>query len=67
MIIAFGLPEEIRYSVRAVSEDGSVTELGTIVPSSHHTVLRLSGADSFQLAFARLEVVDPSGMVVLRT
>lgn len=67
LIVTFGLPEEIRYGVRAVREDGQVFDLGTITPSGHHASLRISNVDSFQLAFARLEIVDPSGVVVLRT
>ncbi len=67
LLVAFGLPEEIRYTVRLVGDDGQTTDIGSVQASSHATVLRIVGANSFQLAFGRLELVDPSGAVVLRS
>jgi len=67
MVVAFGLPEEARFTVRVIGDDGVVTEFGTLTASGHATVLRLEGGDASQLAFARWEIVDQSGVVVLRT
>lgn len=67
LVLAFGLPEEIPYTVRIVGDTGEITEIGTIQSSGHTTVLRVTGADGYRLAFGRLEVVDPAGNVVLHS
>lgn len=67
MIIAFGLPEEARFTVRLVNEDGTTADLGTLVSSGQATVLRVDSGDSYQMAYGRWEIVDQSGAVVLRT
>jgi len=65
-LIAFGLPEEARFNVRMVTEAGERIDMGSLVPSGQTTVLRVSG-DNKHLAFARWEIVDSSGEVLLRT
>lgn len=64
LVVAFGLPQEIRFKVRIVGDDGRATEVGTFVASSSTTMLRVDRADLLQ-AFGRWEIVDPSGNVVL--
>lgn len=67
MVVAFGLREEARYTVRVIAEDGRAIELGSLVPSGHATLLRIDRNDGGQLAFARWEIVDASGEVVLHS
>lgn len=66
LIIAHGLPQEIRFTVRLVADDGTITEVGPMMASSATTVLRVDGADLLH-AFGRWEVVDASGAVILST
>lgn len=66
LIVAHGLPQEIRFTVRVVADDGTVTEVGPLMASGPTTVLRVDGAELLH-AFGRWEVVDASGAVVLST
>ncbi|MBM4112943.1 MAG: hypothetical protein FJ253_06155 [Phycisphaerae bacterium] len=67
LVVAFGLPEEIPYTVRIVADNGQATDVGLLRASNHTTLLRITNADGFQLAFGRLEIVDPSGAVILHS
>lgn len=67
LVVAFGLPEEIEYTVRLVNDDGTATEVGSIKSAGHTTVLRVVGGDGLRLAFNRIEIVDPAGNVVLHS
>jgi len=66
LIVAQGLPQEMRFTVRVVADDGTVTNVGTMVASGPTAVLRVDGADLLH-AFGRWEVVDASGAVILST
>lgn len=66
-LVALGLPQEVNYTVRLVGDDGTVTEVGSFTPSDHYATMRVDRKDTREMTFARWEIVDPAGNVVLRT
>ena len=67
-VLALGLMEDAGpYTIRVVDEKGVATTVATFEVHQPVTAVRIDHADGMQLAFARLEILDATGAVVLRT